>query len=161
MPILTATIVPGEVSQEQWDAKFGSTTEKVKDMGGGQTTDDLTEGVTALYDTGLPPASTDELAEGAANKYDTGVPPATQDDLPDGTTAKQYSATEQTKLGAVEEGATADQTGGEIRDAVVALDPLERALVVTTPVVGEFKITSVERNAAGEFAYKYNDVPEE
>ncbi|MBA7579909.1 hypothetical protein ES708_21790 [subsurface metagenome] len=161
MAILTATIVPAEVSQEQWDAKFDTTAKKLNAMGGAQTTDDLTEGEVAKYDTGVPPASTDELAEGAANKYDTGVPPATQDELPDGVTAKQFLATEQTKLGAVEEGATADQDGAEIRDAVVALDPLERKLVVTTPAIGEHKVTSVERNAAGEFAYKYNDVPEE
>lgn len=161
MPIVSATIVPGEVSQEQFDAKFDSTTKKLKDMGGAQTTDDLTEGAVAKYDTGAPPATTDELSEGVTNKYDTGPPPATQDDLPDGTTAKQYSATEQTKLAGVEEGAKGDQDGAEIRDLVVALDPLERKLVVTTPASGEHKITSVERNATGEFAYKYNDVPEE
>lgn len=161
MAILTATIVPAEVSQEQWDAKFATTTEKIKDMGSGQTTDDLTEGTVAKYDTGVPPANTDELPEGAANKYDTGVPPATQDELPDGITAKQFSATEQTKLAGVEDAATADQDGAEIRDLVVALEDLERNLVVTTPAIGEFKIISVERNAAGELAYKYNDVAEE
>ncbi|GAH15695.1 unnamed protein product, partial [marine sediment metagenome] len=102
MPIVSATITPGEVSQAQWDAKFAATTEKLNAMGGAQTTDDLTEGAVAKYDTGVPPASTDELAEGAANKYDTGVPPATQDELPDGTTAKQFLATEQAKLTDIE-----------------------------------------------------------
>ena len=161
MAILTATIVPAEVSQEQWDAKFDTTVKKLKAMGGAQTTDDLTEGEIAKYDTGAPPATTDELPEGEIAKYDTGVPPATQDELPDGVTAKQFLATEQAKLTDIEENAKDDQEGAEIRDLVVALDPLERKLVVTTPAVGEYKITSVERNAAGEFAYKYDDVPEE
>lgn len=161
MAILTATIVPAEVSQEQWDAKFATTTVKVKDMGGGQTTDDLTEGAIAKYDTGVPSATTDELAEGTTNKYDTGVPPATQDDLPDGTVAKQFSATEQTKLGTVEENAKDDQTGPEMRDLIIALEDLERKLVVTTPAIGEHKIISVEQNATGEFTYKYNETPEE
>ncbi|MBA7651232.1 hypothetical protein ES703_59049 [subsurface metagenome] len=161
MPIVSATIVPAEVSQEQWDAKFATTTEKVKDMGGGQTSDDLTEGAANKYDTGAPPASTDELAEGATNKYDTGVPPATQDDLPDGVTALQFLAIDQTKLAAVEENATADQDGPEMRDAIVALADLERKILVTAPISGEYAIISTQRNAAGEFAYKYNDVPEE
>ncbi|MBA7694454.1 hypothetical protein ES703_103064 [subsurface metagenome] len=161
MPIVTATIVPAEVSQEQFDAKFGTTTKKLSELGGGQTSDDLTEGETNLYDTGVPPATTDELAEGAANKYDTGVPPTDLDGVPDSATRKAMSETEQTKLTGIEDDAKADQTGAEIRDLVVALDPLERKLVVTTPAIGEHKVTSVERNAAGEFAYKYNDVPEE
>jgi len=38
------------------------------------TTDDLPEGTTNKYDTGVPPVSTDELAEGTTNKYDTGEP---------------------------------------------------------------------------------------
>lgn len=161
MPIVTATIVPGEVSQEQWDAKFAATTEKLNAMGGAQTSDDLTEGTTNKYDTGEPPASTDELAEGATNKYDTGEPPADLEALPDGATRKAMTDTEKTKLTGIEDDAKADQTGAEIRDLVVALDPLERKLVVTTPATGEYKVTSVERNAANEFAYKYNDVPEE
>jgi hypothetical protein len=160
MPIVSATIVPGEVSQEQWDGKFTATTQKLKDMGGAQTSDDLTEGVANKYDTGPPPANTDELAEGAANKYDTGPPPADLEELPDGATRKAMLAAEKTKLTAIEENAAADQTGAEIRDAIVALTDLDRKVVVTTPAVGEHKVISVERNAVGEFAYKYNDVPE-
>ena len=163
----TAEIVPGEVSQAQWDAKYDSTTKALKDMGGADSKD------------------SDDLPEGTANKYDTGVPPATQDDLPDGTTAKQFSATEQTKLTGVEAGAevnpadlaaldpsqntklngieedaTADQTGAEIRDAVVALGDTERKIVITEPQSGEFKVIGVHRNAAGNLEYDYDDVAE-
>jgi len=161
MPIVSATIVPGEVTQEQWDAKFAATTEKLKDMGGAQTSDDLTEGSANKYDTGAPPVSTDELTEGTTNKYDTGEPPADLEALPDGATRKAMTDTEKTKLTGIEADAKDDQTGAEIRDLVVALPDLDRKLVVTDPVAGEYKIISTERNAANEFAYKYNDVPEE
>lgn len=36
------------------------------------TTDDLTEGSTNKYDTGVPPATTDDLTEGSTNKYEQG-----------------------------------------------------------------------------------------
>lgn len=183
----TAEIVPGEVSQEQWDEKFDATAKKVGDMGGtsSQTTDDLPEGVTSKYDTGVPPASTDELPEGAANKYDTGVPPSDLEGLPDGATRKAMLDAEKTKLtgidegaevnpadlaaldpaassklAGVEEGAKADQSGAEIRDAIVALGDTERKLVVTEPQPGEFKVIGVHRNAAGNLEYDYDDVPE-
>lgn len=158
----TAEIVPGEVSQAQWDTKYGATTQALKDMGGADSkdSDDLPEGSANKYDTGAPPASTDELSEGSANKYDTGVPPATQDDLPDGTTAKQYPAADKTKLAAIEEDATADQTGAEVRDAIVALGDTERKIVITEPQTDEFKVIGVHRNAAGNLEYDYDDVPE-
>ena len=158
-------VVPGLVSQAEWDAKFGTTTEKLKDMGGAQTTDDLTEGAVA--------------------KYDTGVPPATQDDLPDGSTAKQFSATEQTKLTGVEEGAdvnpadlaaldptantklggiedsaTADQTGLEIQTAVEGIADADKKIVLSEPQTGEHKIYGIHRNAAGNPEYDYEDQAE-
>lgn len=46
--------------------------------------DDITEGATKKFDTGVPPVDTDELTEGAVNKYDTGAPPATTDELTEG-----------------------------------------------------------------------------
>lgn len=161
MAIQTAEIVPGEVTQPQWDAKFDTTTKKVGDMGGSssQTTDDLPEGTTSKYDTGVPPATTDELTEGVTNKYDTGVPPATQDDLPDGVTAKQFLATEKTKLTGIEENAKDDQDGVEIRDLIAALGDTDRKIVITSPETGEFKIIGIHRNAAGNFEYTYDDVP--
>jgi len=162
MAKVTAEIVPGEVSQPQWDEKYDTTTKALKDMGGADAkdSDDLPEGAANKYDTGVPPADTDALPEGAANKYDTGVPPATQDDLPDGATHKQFSATEQTKLTGIEESATADQTGAEVRDAIVGLGDTERQLVITEPQSGEFKVTGVHRNAAGNLEYDYDDQAE-
>lgn len=161
MAIQTAEVVPGEVTQPQWDSKFDATTKKIGDMGGAtsQTTDDLPEGAVAKYDTGVPPADTDALSEGAVNKYDTGVPPATQDDLPDGVTHKQYPAADKTKLAGAEENAKDDQDGAEIRDLIAALADTERKILITSPETGEFKIVSVHRNAAGNLEYSYDDVP--
>ncbi|MBA7506208.1 hypothetical protein ES706_04889 [subsurface metagenome] len=138
----TAEIVPGEITQEQWDAKYDTTPKALKDLGGADSKD------------------ADDLPEGTANKYDTGVPPATQDDLPDGTTARQFLATEKTKLTGIEDEAKADQSGAEIRDAVIALGDTERKIVITEPQSGEFKVTGVHRNAAGNLEYDYDDVPE-
>lgn len=179
----TAEIVPGEVDQAQWDAKYDTTTKALKDMGGTDSkdsddlpegaankydtgappasTDELTEGTTNKYDTGAPPASTDELTEGSTNKYDTGAPPSDLDGLPDGTTRKAMSSAEKTKLTGIEDDATADQTGAEIRDAVVALGDTERKILITEPLVGEYKVIGVHRNAAGNLEYDYDDVPEE
>lgn len=184
----TAEIVPGEVNQEQWDAKYGTTTQPLKDLGGADSkdADDLPGGATNKYDTGPPPATTDELAEGVANKYDTGPPPSDLEELPDGATRKAMldaektkltgidegaevnpadlaalDPTANTKLGGVEEGATADQTGAEVRDAIVAIAEADRKIVVTEPLPGEHKVYGVHRNAAGNLEYDFDDVPEE
>ncbi|MBA7563072.1 hypothetical protein ES708_04725 [subsurface metagenome] len=63
------------------------------------------------------------------------------------------------KLAGIEDEATVDQTGEEIRDAVVALTDEDRKLVITRPETGEHKIFAVKR-AADEFQYDYEDVPE-
>lgn len=158
----TDEIVPGEVSQAQWDAKYDTTTKALKDMGGADAkdSDDLPEGAANKYDTGVPPADTDELSEGAANKYDTGVPPADLEALPDGATRKAMTDTEKTKLTGIEAGADVNPTGPEIRDLVVAITETERKIVITDPQTGEFKLLAIHRNAAGNLEYDYEDVAE-
>jgi len=71
------------------------------------------------------------------------VAPADLDGVPDGTTYKRMSATEQTKLGAVEENATADQTGGEIKTAYEA----EANAYTDTK---DTKLTDIEENATAD-----------
>ncbi len=122
-------------------------------------TDELEEGATNKYDTGVPPTDTDGLPEGAANKYDTGVPPSDLEELPDGATRKAMMEAERTKLTGVEDNAKDDQTGEEIRDSVVALPDLERKIVVTDPQTGEFKITAVQAAADGKVAFDKDDIP--
>lgn len=124
------------------------------------STDELVEGTVNKYDTGVPPADTDALPEGAANKYDTGVPPANLEELPDGATRMAMLDAERTKLTSVEADAKDDQTGEEIRDAVVALDDLDRKIIVTAPITGEFKVIAVQADADGKVAIDKDDVPE-
>lgn len=163
MARLTGEIVPGEVSQEQWDAKYDTTTKALKDLGGAEAkdSDDLPEGTANKYDTGAPPATTDELTEGATNKYDTGVPPSDLEELPDGTTRKAMSDTEKTKLTGVEESATADQTGAEIQTAVKGLSDDDREIMVSEPQSGEHKVFGTHRNADGNLEYDYDETPKE
>jgi len=63
-----------------------------------------------------------------------------------------------TKTCAGETGATLDQTGAEIRDAVVAIADNDRKLVITEPQTGEFKLIGIHRNAAGNLEYDWDDV---
>ncbi|GAH81894.1 unnamed protein product [marine sediment metagenome] len=124
------------------------------------STDELAEGTTNKYDTGVPAADTDELTEGETNKYDTGVPPSDLEELPDGATRKAMMDAEKTKLEEIEDGAKDDQNGAEIRDLVVALEDTERKIVITNPVTGEHRVASVEVDADLKLKADYDDVPE-
>lgn len=74
------------------------------------------------------------------------------------TTELKFESTDETKLAGIEENATTDQTGAEVRDAIVALSDTERQIVVSEPQTGEFKVIGVHRNAAGDLEYDYDDV---
>ena len=80
------------------------------------------------------------------------------DKVSDGTTNKAYTATEQSKLTGIDEGATVDQTGADIRDLILALADADRGLVITDPAGGQFKVISIERDAAGKLNVQYDDV---
>ena len=82
------------------------------------------------------------------------------DKIDEGTTKKSVSDTEKTKLSNIEDGATADQSATEIRDAILGLSDIERKIVVTDPSSGEFKVVSVERDSAGKLKVDYDDEPE-
>jgi hypothetical protein len=110
----------------------------------------------------------DDIGEGTTNKYDTGVPPADLDALTDGTTYKKITATEQTKLTGIEDNATADQTGDEMvtainsgstgitRESALSQDDLN--IVKTNPVATEFKVKNIHRGADGKLQAEYDDV---
>lgn len=114
--------------------------------------------VDAIDGAALGGCDSDDLAEGSVHQFDTGVPPATLEQLPDGSTRKAMSSAEKTKLSGVEAGATADQTGAEMRDAIVALADADRKIVITEPVSTEFKVVSVQRDATGKIKVSYDDV---
>jgi hypothetical protein len=80
------------------------------------------------------------------------------DKISDGATNKIYTSNEKTKLGGVEAGATADQTGAEVRDLIVALSDADRKIVITDPTSGQYKVISVERDSAGKLKIDYDDV---
>lgn len=82
------------------------------------------------------------------------------DKISEGTTNKAYTDTEKTKLNGVESGATADQSGTEIRDLILALSDTERGIVVTDPTTGEYKVISIERDSTGKLKVQYDDVAE-
>ncbi len=80
------------------------------------------------------------------------------DKISEGSTNKAYTSTEKTKLSSVEANATTDQTGAEIRDAVVALSDADRKIVITEPTTNEFKVISLQRDATGKVKVSYDDV---
>lgn len=81
------------------------------------------------------------------------------DDIADGATNKGFTATEQSKLSGIEDNATADQTGAEIRDAVKALSDTEREIVITEPTTGEYPVIAIQRDSSGKLKVEYDDQP--
>jgi len=88
------------------------------------------------------------------------IVPTDLDSIPDGTTYKRMSATEQTKLGTVEDSATADQTGLEMQTSIVGIADADRVLVGSEPQSGEKKIYGIHRNAAGNLEIDAEDTAE-
>lgn len=155
----TFEVIPGEVSQAEWDAKFAATTEALKDMGGADSkdSDDLPEGETNIYDTGVPPSNLDELSDGSTRKAMSDTEKAHLASIEPGAEVNPANLGDldpeaNTKLGGIETGATGDQTGEEVRDAIVAIAEADRKIVVTEPLTGDHKIYEVHINPAGNIA---------
>ena len=114
--------------------------------------------VDAIDGAALGGVDSDDISEGASNKYDTGAPPADLDALADGSTYKKMSTTEQSKLSGIDEGATDDQTGAEVRDLIVGLSDTARQIVLTDPTTGQFPVIAIHRAADGKLSVDYDDV---
>ena len=71
-----------------------------------------------------------------------------------------FLTTEKTKLTGIEASATADQTGAEIRDAIVALADLDRKILITRPAVGQKKIIAIQTHSDGKTEVEQNDAAE-
>jgi len=67
-------------------------------------------------------------------------------------------STAATKLGTIEDSATADQTGTEIQTAIVGLADADRVLIKTDPQAGEFTVSTIQRKSTGTLGIKYDDV---
>lgn len=100
----------------------------------------------------------DDLSEGVTNKYDTGIPPSDLDDVPDSATRKAMADTEKTKLTGIEDNAKDDQTGTEVQTAILALSDGDRKLIKTDPQSGEFNVLALQRDAAGKLDVDFDDV---
>lgn len=92
--------------------------------------------------------------EAAARPIETGEVDATK--LAD----EAYTSTEKTKLGTVEDSATADQTGTEVRDAIVGLADDDRQIIISRPTTGQFKIFAQQRHTDGKTEVERSDTAE-
>lgn len=68
--------------------------------------------------------------------------------------------TADTKLATVEAGATADQTGEEVRDAIVGLPDDDRQIIVSRPTTGQFKVYAIQRHTDGKTESERSDTAE-
>ena len=80
------------------------------------------------------------------------------DKTADGTTNKVFTATEDTKLTGIEANATADQTGAEVRDAIVGLADDDRQIVISRPTTGQFKVYAIQRHTDGKSEVERSDI---
>lgn len=72
----------------------------------------------------------------------------------------ELDATANTKLAGIEDSATADQTGAEVRDAIVGLADDEREIVVSRPTTGQFKLYAINRHDDGTYEMERSDTAE-
>lgn len=71
---------------------------------------------------------------------------------------EEYTTNEAAKLAGIEDGAKDDQTDTEVRDLIVGLAELDRKIVITEPIAGEFPIISIQRDADGKTKVSYDDL---
>ncbi len=69
-----------------------------------------------------------------------------------------FTTAEQSKLTGIEDSATTDQTGTEVRDVILGLADTDRKIVITDPTTGEFPILSIQRDSTGKLDIDYDDV---
>jgi hypothetical protein len=101
-------------------------------------------------------------------KINTATAKVSADALEDGTTNKVFTSDDETKLGGIEDNATADQSGDEIVTAINsgssaitredALSQDDLNIIKTNPVAGEFKIKNIQRDSTGKADIEYDDV---
>lgn len=73
---------------------------------------------------------------------------------------EEFTTAEQTKLGAVEDSATADQTGAEVKDLIVALVDDEREIIISRPTTGQKKIYAIQTHSDAKQEIEQSDTAE-
>lgn len=122
----------------------------------------------AIQSMQLDPNSASYTDDEIVGKVNSATTKVSADSMEDGTTNKAYTATEQTKLGTVEDSATADQDGDEMVTAIDAgsssitradaVDASSMDLVKTNPVAGEYKVKAIHRQSDGKMDIEYEDI---
>ena len=69
-------------------------------------------------------------------------------------------ATASSKLSGIEDSATADQTGAEVRDAIVGLADDDREIIISRPTTGQKKIFAIQTHSDGKQEVEQNDTAE-
>ena len=82
------------------------------------------------------------------------------DDIGEGSANKHLTSTKDTKLTGIEDSATADQTGAEVRDAIVGLADDDRQIVISRPTSGQKKIYAVQTHSDGKQEIEQSDTAE-
>ncbi|GAI20273.1 unnamed protein product [marine sediment metagenome] len=72
----------------------------------------------------------------------------------------ELDATANTKLVGIEDSATADQTGTEVRDAIVELADDDRQIVISRPLTGQKKIYAIQTHSDGKQEIEQSDTAE-
>jgi len=121
----------------------------------------------AIQSMQLDPNAQSYTDDEIVGKVNAATAKVSADSTEDGTTNKVFTDTEETKLGTIEDSATADQTGDEMVTAIDAgtssitredaLDQDSLSLVKTAPAAGEFKVKNIHRDSAGKLDVEYDD----
>lgn len=72
----------------------------------------------------------------------------------------ELDATANTKLTGIEDSATADQTGAEVKDAIVGLADDDREIVISRPQTGQKKIYAMQTHSDGKQEIEQSDTAE-
>lgn len=119
--------------------------------------------VDAIDPASLGGVDLDDIGDGTVNKGYTDTEKTKLSGVAEGAdvnVGEEFTTAEQTKLSGIDAGAKDDQSGAEIRDAIVALADVDRKIVITDPVTDQFKVISLERKADGKMNVQYDDVAE-
>jgi len=72
----------------------------------------------------------------------------------------ELDATANAKLTGIDAGAEVNPSGGDMRDAIVALADDDRKIVISRPTTGQFKVYAVQRHTDGKTETERSDTAE-
>jgi hypothetical protein len=121
----------------------------------------------AIVSMEIDPTATSYTDDEIVGKVNAATAKVSADQTEDGSTNKVFTGDDETKLGGIEDGAKADQTGDEIVTAIDAgSSKISRAdaidydslnLIRTGPPAGGFKVKQIDRTDDGKLDIKYDE----